>query len=388
LLGALSSIKDDAGRRLVELEDRYGDRTGLRRRFDDSIQAQQQFHTKQLNSSYRKVSEAVESLQQQVKSLIAENRQKAKVALEGVNADFSATSFTGRSSQELYDIKKDLELKIEVTSTDIINRVETLTEQLNTARVGRDENDVASNVLVAALESEYEHLKEQHERNLEMVQLGMALSVINHEFNGNVLSIRRGLNEMQPFAKRSENFKLIYDRVRTGFDHLDGYLRTFTPLTRRLSRRRVAITGKAVSEFVVNVFGERTEAAKIKFVFTSSFLRQEIVSFTSTIYPAFVNLIDNSIHWLEKSSGDRVITLDASSTGFIVRDSGLGIPTIDQDNVFEFGFSRRVGGQGMGLYVSRETLAKDGFKLELKEYQPDCGAVFLIEPEGTSEGVK
>lgn len=61
-------------------------------------------------------------------------------------------------------------------------------------------------------------------------------------------------------------------------------------------------------------------------------------------------------------------------------DSGPGIPTIDHENVFEFGFGRRIGGQGMGLYIARQTLQRDGFDITLESYQPNTGAVFIIEP--------
>ncbi len=190
---------------------------------------------------------------------------------------------------------------------------------------------------------------------------------------------------MQSFAARSERFKAIYDRVRIGFDHLDAYLKTLMPLTRRMGRRRTLITGKAISEFVISVFEERLEKEKIQINFTEQFYNQSVVTFTSTLYPVFINIIDNAIHWVTKSSGDKIITLDASKLGFVIQDSGPGIPTIDQQNVFEFGFSRRLGGQGMGLYIARQTLEREGFEIVLEPYKPDAGAVFRIEPTEDKE---
>jgi signal transduction histidine kinase len=186
---------------------------------------------------------------------------------------------------------------------------------------------------------------------------------------------------MQPWAQKNEKLLQIYNRIRTGFDHLDGYLKTFSPLTRRLSRKKVKITGQAVSEFIKDVFAERIEKEHIEINFTNAFFAQHVNGFTSTIYPAFVNLVDNAIHWLSKSSGDRVITLDANDRGFLIKDSGPGIPSIDRENVFEFGFTRKVGGQGMGLYVARQTLEADGFEITLGDFQPDVGATFYIAPK-------
>ena len=196
-----------------------------------------------------------------------------------------------------------------------------------------------------------------------------------------MLGIRQALKELQPWAKKNEKLDVIYQKIRTGFDHLDGYLRVFNPLTRRLARKKVKITGQALSEFVVNVFWDRLENEGIELTVTDNFLGQSFVGFTSTIYPAFINLIDNSIYWLGKASGEKVITLDASSTGFIIKDSGPGIPTIDKDNVFEFAFSRKVGGRGMGLYVVKKSLEDEGFEISLAQYNPIEGACFTISPK-------
>lgn len=374
-------VNDRALKQLVVFEDKYGDRTGLRRRFHDSLTAQNEFHKRQLNEAYKMANESISSLQKQVDNLIRENKQLAKEQLDKVEVDFNSTSFSGKTTDELYSFKKSLETRIETTASEILERLETLTEQLHTSQAGSEENMVSSNELTAALESENDHLKEQHERNMEMVLLGMALGVVNHEFNSNIGVIRRGLSEMQPFAKRSAKFNEILSNVRTGFDHLDGYLRTFTPLTKRLARRKTTITGSSIQDFVSTVFGERVEKEDITLRFSQEFINNSIYTFTSTIYPAFINIIDNAIHWLGKSSGERTITFDATETGFSISDSGPGIRTIDKENVFEFGFSRRVGGQGMGLYVTKETLEKDGFQIALEEYSPNSGATFTIEPK-------
>ena len=184
-----------------------------------------------------------------------------------------------------------------------------------------------------------------------------------------------------PWANKNEKLILIYQDIRSGFEHLEGYLKVFTPLTRSLARKKVRITGKAISDFVDSVFWDRLASENIKLKVTDKFLEQSFLGFTSTIYPAIINLIDNSIFWLGKASGEKTITLDASKTGFIIKDSGPGIPTIDKDNVFEFAFSRKVGGRGMGLYVVRKTLEDEGFEVSLAPYNPNEGACFTITPK-------
>jgi signal transduction histidine kinase len=383
--GLINNLKDEIGRRLVEYEDQYGNRTGLRRRFNDSLDAQSDFQKKRLNERYSKVQNDLEALQKWIKDEINSNRREARDNLDQVKHDFSSISFDNKASDELFQIKKSLEEKITNTSSAVIDRIEKLSGQLVTAKGGTDENTLSSNQLTAVLESEYEHLKELNEQNAEMVHLGMAIGVIHHEFNGNIRGIRSALREMQPWANKNEKLNVIFNRIRTGFDHLDGYLKTFTPLTRRLVRKKIKITGQAICEFVTDVFHDRLSKEEIELNCTNEFLSQNMIGLTSTIYPAFVNLIDNSIYWLGKSTGKRCITLDASEDGFVIKDNGPGIPSIDQENVFEFAFSRKIGGRGMGLYVTRQTLGDDGFNILLGDYNPNEGAYFTISPKKTDD---
>lgn len=375
----IEESKAEIGHRLVDYEDRYGDRTGLRHRFNDSLILLEESQRKQLNEAYYKASNILNELQKQARQLLNNNREQAKKQAAEVFKDFHSTSFQGVTTEQLFQLKTELETRIDSSSKTILENINLIIDRLQTAKEGSDQNTTASTELVAILETEYEHLLEQHEKNLQLAQLGMAIGVLGHEFNSNILSIRRGLNEMQSFAARSERFKTIYDRVRVGFDHLDAHIKTLMPLTRRMGRRRTLITGKAISEFIISVFEERLERENIKINFTDRFYNQTVVSFTSTLYPVFINIIDNAIHWVMKSSANKIITLDSCDSGFIIEDSGPGIPTIDQQNVFEFGFSRRIGGQGMGLYIARQTLEREGFEISLEPYRPDTGAVFRIQ---------
>lgn len=383
--GNINELKKNTEKRLVEFEDEFGNRTGMRRRFSDSIDSQTEYQQKQLNAVYSKANRVLEELENWAKSEISKNRAIAKENLEQVKYDFSSVSFNEKSPEELYELKASLEGKIAETANMVLERVDHISDQIQTIREGSERNSISGSKLTEILESEYEHLKEVNEQNSEMVHLGMAIGIIHHEFNGNVLGIRRALRGMQPWANKNEKLNLIYQDIRNGFEHLEGYLKLFTPLTRRLARKKVTITGKAVSDFVNGVFGDRLASEDIQLKVTDQFLKQSMVGYTSTIYPAIINLIDNSIFWLGKASGEKAITLDATSTGFIIKDSGPGIPTIDNENVFEFAFSRKPSGRGMGLYIVRKTLKDEGFEILLAPYNPNEGACFTISPEQEQE---
>ena len=65
-------------------------------------------------------------------------------------------------------------------------------------------------------------------------------------------------------------------------------------------------------------------------------------------------------------------------------DTGPGVSLRDREAIFEFGFSRKPGGRGMGLHIGREGLRRVGYDLRLIE--ADDGATFGIVPIPESQG--
>ncbi|NGZ29547.1 MAG: hypothetical protein G8345_21990 [Magnetococcales bacterium] len=91
--------------------------------------------------------------------------------------------------------------------------------------------------------------------------------------------------------------------------------------------------------------------------------------------------MDNAIYWVQRSSTvEKVITLDADDSGFLVRNTGPGISPFDANHIFEFGWSLRPSGRGMGLAVSRQALLEEDLGLELIAIGEDVEPVFRIAP--------
>ncbi|MDI3213220.1 ATP-binding protein [Arthrobacter sp. AL12] len=232
-----------------------------------------------------------------------------------------------------------------------------------------------------SLQEQILDLQEQVEGNLELMQLGQAVQIVSHEFEASIRTVRSGLQKLSPWARSTPRLEPIVRDLRASFAHLDGYLRLFTPLQRRLYRQKVVITGSQISEFVRGVFFERFERHNVRFEVAESFLNWQFRGFPSTFYPVFVNLIDNAIAWTSNNHGRTgVILLDADEDGLLVCDDGPGIRPRDRDAIFERGFSRRRGGRGLGLSLSRELLARDGWEIELEFDEATVGAKFRIRP--------
>ena len=261
-------------------------------------------------------------------------------------------------------------------------KLERLREQLNQVNKLWEQDGYDSAELTEALEEELDELKTRRDADLELAQIGMALNTISHEFDKTVGSLRDGLRRLKAWSDANPDLSGLYRDIRISFDHLDGYLTLFTPLDRRLHRTRIDITGGQIYDFLSKLFQARLNRHGVAFTATKKFLKSSTLCYPSSLYPPFVNLVDNAIFWLQRNHDrPREIALDADGDDLLVRDNGPGVGARDYENIFAMNFSRKPGGRGMGLPISRETLSQVGFRLTLDPSTRSGGAVFRISPD-------
>lgn len=302
--------------------------------------------------------------------------------VQKVRNEVSELNIDGMNPSEIERFRRLKENEINETELQINMVLEYIRAQLKEIDWAREDGDyiISGAEMRAALEEELLALREKSDADLQLTQLGMAIEIISHEFNQTIRSIRSDLQSMKKWTDVNPKLDELYQSIRGNFEHLDGYLNLLTPLHRRLYRSAVEIKGSSIYNFINDLFNERLRENKIRLEPSESFKEKSIVGYPSTFYPVFINLVDNSIYWLKDIRGSREIHLDADENGFIVRDTGPGIQIRDREAVFEMGFTRKPGGRGLGLYISREVLNREGYDLLLDRPSDDRGALFRIVP--------
>ena len=300
-----------------------------------------------------------------------------ELELRSVLSDCQRIDLTGMSDEEFVDARDMLESRILKVAEEQRALLGAILEELQAIDVT---GESSTGEQLMAIEQRNLMLEEEVTAGDELAQLGMAIEIINHEFAGTIRSVRNGLQELKAWADVNERLGEIHESIRTNFDHLDGYLTLFTPLQRRLYRRSVEILGSDISDFLEELFRARLARHDVTLTATAAFANAKVVGFPSSFYPVFVILVDNAIFWLSQQNPkrERSISLDQCDDTWIVADSGPGVNVRDREAIFEFGFSRKPGGRGMGLHIGRESLRRVGFNLQLIDQ--DEGATFGIVP--------
>ncbi len=291
------------------------------------------------------------------------------------------------SEKELEEIRHALEKGISDNTDQSEEILRHIRNQLIHLNWKRDEDGylIGEPELSAALETELLGLQEQFDSNLELAQLGMAIEVINHEFNQTVRNIRINLNGLKRWADKNPKLLPHYQDLRTSFEHLDAYLTLLSPLSRRLYRQSTEIKGSNIENFLRSLFLDSLSLYNIDLIVTESFRDKVFLGYPSTFYPVFINLIDNAIFWLrDKKDFPREIYLESDNDDLIFSDNGPGISDRIRERIFDYGFSRKPAGRGLGLYISKRVLNKEGLDLELIKSPSGRGATFRIGQKTTN----
>ena len=114
-------------------------------------------------------------------------------------------------------------------------------------------------------------------------------------------------------------------------------------------------------------------------------LPSQFIGDVTRLRQVLVNLLDNAIKY-SPDGGEVAVELakGAGRVRLTVRDEGLGVPSGEQERIFEKFYrldpalTRGVGGSGLGLFISRELVTRMGGSLTVRS-RPGEGAAFVVD---------
>jgi len=351
----------------------------FRERTEAALNDVKNYGERQTRSQSKKIIKEANRILGEARGVTKKCREAIETTFRDVMSEFARQDMQGLDDQRLNARRSSLEKIIQKEVQQSGQKLASIQSQLAAIELLSDSSLLDE---IAAIEESNISLKEQSVSDMQLVQLGMAIEIISHEFGAAIRTVRIGLRDLKEWANVNSELMPLFQNIRNGFDHLDGYLSLFTPLQRRLYRKEVTIHGWEIFRFLTNLFGQRLSRHHVELIQTDSFAKSRLKSYPSSVYPVFVNLIDNSIYWLsgQNERVERQIQLDESHGSFYVSDSGPGIHVSDREDIFKIGFTKKPEGRGMGLHIARETLRQIGYNLILADQQRDWNTTFYISP--------
>lgn len=372
--------------------DQYTERLHIeiskRKRLEQAVDFISSEAKKAASGKEKEAKEAVSEITAKVKELTNELMIQLDDQIRDVKDRFKTLAIESSEDFDLVKERRSMEAEINMGRERVTGVLERVIKQLQGIYWDKDPNNeiITNDQIADAMAEELDELKDRIHADIELSQLGLAVGVIHHEFNSTTKSIRHSIKDLKAWADVNENLESIYNNIKINFEHLDGYLNLFTPLNRRLNRKREEISALEIKTFLIDLFKPRLERHRIQFKHTKDFAKKRLYGFRSTFYPVFVNVVDNAIHWLNQANPEeKIIRLHADESGIYISNNGPEIPIQDNNRIFELGFTRKNHGRGMGLHISREVLNSENYNIFLDIPREGTTVTFKIEQNNLAD---
>ncbi len=310
------------------------------------------------------------SEKQRLSEMVATKHEEYKVIVSSYVSDIEKGQMSVGHGLELIDGEMEKQqLANEQIFVPYINALQSLQENIDLAGLADFTIDKSS------------ELQEEVNRLNLLAQLGMTVEIIGHELNHMQLDAESALSRVKEQLSNpadAENLKRAYSS-------LTSKLKFLSPLQLSGEVVREWISGKEIIAYCSEFFGNKLSS--IDFTYSTSFEKFQVYEQRASIYPVFINLLNNSLYWIkQKEQSEFKIRLDMLDDKVIIADNGTGVYPDDIKSLFTIFFTKKTrGGRGVGLYLCRRNLASGGHKIyyavddDLKILN---GANFVIEFKG------
>ncbi len=281
------------------------------------------------------------------------------------------------SKQQVLQAIEKIESKFEFLREQIDKELVPLVEHVN-----RLSFDIDEELLQGAYKAEYENIKRRWEQTRETAQLGVAVEIIDHEFNHLYSTINSSLDKLSTDAYFNNSVQFGF--LKTNLKQLEEKYDLLSPLYRISGVSIKNIECKDIYKYLKRFFTNNLESQDIRLKATDAF-KEHIISIKEpVIHTVFINVINNALYWL-RNSEIKKIRLDywEDTEEILIMNSGSKIEEHRLERIFELFYSNRPNGRGIGLYLAKESLNENYFDIYAtndKIYNQLNGACFVIKP--------
>ncbi|MDT0650582.1 ATP-binding protein [Autumnicola edwardsiae] len=316
------------------------------------------------------------NLQDKFRSLIDEYNQRAQTLLDDFNHQKN-------HSKKKIKVKKDIKEQSDI----LRQQFDRLRKRANTTLVPLSNHiqkmtfEIDEELLQGAYKAQYDQMLQQWSLVQDTAQLGIAVEIIDHEFNVLYSRINRLMDELNTESNVSNNKK--FNLLEKAFRSLEDKYDLLSPLYRINAAVDKEIKLNGLANYINQFFGKQLAKEGIEVTASDEFLKQSIIIKEPVLYTVTINLINNAIYWV-RNSDKKEIRLDyfKETNEILILNSGKKIEEHRLPKIFDLFYSNRPSGRGIGLYLAKQTLNENYFDIEatnIPEYNYLNGACFVIK---------
>lgn len=235
-----------------------------------------------------------------------------------------------------------------------------------------------------AIQSGVKKVKDVISRYRRLSTLGLLIDMILHDGNNCLANIDSEIHLLSRVVNKVDyDTNIIEEHIKNINEGRKSMAQLFKRLEPFGGRKRGSPKNIVIEEAIANVFSiYKSQLNNLKIQTELPTSRNELKIDDAELQMIFVNLISNSMHWLETESTDRKIQVVVETLNdelmIIFSDNGPGIKEENQKFIFDPYFSTKTGGIGLGLTNVGELVTENNGDLALIDNGPLDGATFRM----------
>ena len=227
--------------------------------------------------------------------------------------------------------------------------------------------------LVAGMVRREERRERARRREEHLAFSGMLANGIVHDFRNPMSSLRLDAQMLEKEAgrgaeARAERMASLAGRMRHTLDRMEKVFQEFLALARPGETPPERLDLGACARECVEMLAPRFEASGVAHEIRLAAEAVAIRASGASVKRALLNVLLNAVQ--HAGTGGRVV-VEVSAAGPLARldvaDTGPGIPKADRERVFEMFYTTRPQGTGLGLFLARTAIEKNGGTLAVAD---------------------
>jgi signal transduction histidine kinase len=195
--------------------------------------------------------------------------------------------------------------------------------------------------------------------------IGRFITSCSHEMRAPLKSIEGLVNLLSQRSHTQEDATIFLSLIGKTTSKMEMMLNALEQLMEN-SRRQVIPKAMDFGEMISSILNLNEEEIKktdVKIEMTST-CNDEMFLDRARLSMVMTDLLKNAIQFRDERKSDKIIaiSLDADSEQWIIRvsDNGIGIPSDEQEKIFQLFYraTEKSSGSGIGLYLAREAVEK------------------------------
>lgn len=233
-------------------------------------------------------------------------------------------------------------------------------------------------------------LRRNRDREREMVRrerlsaLGRLAAGVAHDVRNPLHAIGLTLQHLDDAARPErpearEEFARSLDIIRGEIKRLDGLVGNFLRFAKSERRLRQRVNPAALFQELVRLLEKEAERRNVKIDLDVAAPAPDVEADTESLRSTILNLMLNSFEAM-KSGGTVKLSSSVIEGEWMVEvaDSGEGIPDEELEHVFDFAYSTKEGGHGLGLAMVHHTVVEEHGGRVTLDSKPGEGTVVRL----------